>query len=122
MVETIMVRKDHYGFYYYCPKKSSSEKSQNCHPFISLIRHSGQNHAGHQEIRKCRERARDSVWWPGLSKQMEDMVTTCTTCCKQKRNHAEPMMPPTLPERPWQKISVDLFHHSGKEYIIAVDY
>ena len=50
------------------------------------------------------------------------MITTCTTCCKQKRNHAEPMMPPTLPERPWQRISVDLFHHSGKEYIIALDY
>ena len=41
---------------------------------------------------------------------------------RQKRNHAEPMMPTTLPERPWQKIRVDLFHHNGKEYIIAVDY
>ena len=79
-------------------------------------------HAGHQGIRKCRERALDSVWWPGLSRQIKDMVTTCTTCSKQKRNHAEPMMPTTLPERPWQKIGVDLFHHSGKEYIIAVDY
>ena len=79
-------------------------------------------HAGHQGIRKCRERARDSVWWPGLSKHIEDTVTICTTCSKQKRNHAEPMMPTTLPERPWQKIGVDLFHHSGKEYIIAVDY
>ena len=31
-------------------------------------------------------------------------------------------MPTTPPERPWQKIRVELFHHSGKEYIIAVDY
>ena len=31
------------------------------------------------------------------------------------------MMPTTLPERPWQKIGVDLFHHSGKECIITVD-
>ena len=54
-------------------------------------------HAGHQGIRKYRERARESVWWPGLSTQIEDMVTTCTTSCKQRRNHAEPMMPTTLP-------------------------
>ena len=79
-------------------------------------------HSGHQEIRKCRAGARNSVWWPGLSKKIEDTVTTCTTCCKQKRNHAEPMMPTTLTERPWQKIGVDLFHHGGKENIIADDY
>ena len=79
-------------------------------------------HVGHQGICKSRERARDSVCWPGVSKQIEDMVTTCTTCSKQKRNHAEPMMPTTLPEPPWQKIGVDLFHHSGKEYIVTVDY
>ena len=41
-------------------------------------------HAGHQGIRKCRERARDSVWWLGLSKQIEDVVTTYTTCCDRK--------------------------------------
>ena len=41
-------------------------------------------HAGHQGSRKFRERVRDSVWWPGLRKQIEDMVTKCTTCRKQK--------------------------------------
>ena len=45
-------------------------------------------HAGHQGIRKCRERARESVWWPGLSKQIEDMVTTCPTYCNHRQNHA----------------------------------
>ena len=32
-------------------------------------------HAGHEGSRKFRERVRDSVWWPGLRKQIEDMVT-----------------------------------------------
>ena len=79
-------------------------------------------HAGHQGIRKCRERARESVWWPRLSKQIKDMITTCPTCCKHRQNHAEPMIASPLPERPWQKIATDLFHHNGKDYIIAVDY
>ena len=79
-------------------------------------------HSGHQGIRKCRERAKDSVWWPGLSKQIEDMVTTCTICCKERKNRAEPMIESNFPERPWQKVASDLFHWRGTEYIIAVDY
>jgi hypothetical protein len=45
-----------------------------------VIPHSLQNeilnrvHDGHQGIVKCRERARSSVWWLGLSSQLEDVV------------------------------------------------
>ena len=50
------------------------------------------------------------------------MVTTCPTCCKYRQNQAEPMIASPLPGRPWRKVSTDLFHHNGKDYIIAVDY
>ena len=31
-------------------------------------------HEGHQGVRKCGNRARQVVWWPGLSRQIEDLV------------------------------------------------
>ena len=40
----------------------------------------GKLHEGHQGIFKCRERARNSVWWPRLSRQLEDVVKSCSEC------------------------------------------
>ncbi len=30
----------------------------------------------HQGIEKCRRKARVSVWWPGVAKQLEELVTS----------------------------------------------
>ena len=79
-------------------------------------------HTGHQGIQKCRERAKSGVWWPGLSKQIEDLVRECSTCIKTKVNRVEPMIPSKLPERPWQKVATDLFDWKGQEFVLVVDY
>ena len=68
----------------------------------------GKIHEGHQGITKCRERAKQSVWWPGLSKQIEDLV--------------EKMIPSDVPERPWQTVGSDLFELNGSNYLLVVDY
>ena len=79
-------------------------------------------HTGHQGIQKGRERAKSGVWWPNLSKQIEDLVRECPTCIKTKTNRAEPMIPSQLPERPFQKVGTDLFEWKGQEFVLVVDY
>ena len=39
-------------------------------------------HSGHQGITKCRELARKSAWWPGLSKQLKNLIQKCEKCLK----------------------------------------
>ena len=39
-------------------------------------------HTGHLGITKCRSRICTSVCWPGVSKQIVDLVTQCVTCAK----------------------------------------
>jgi hypothetical protein len=60
-------------------------------------------HAGHLGIEKCRQRAIRSVWWPGLSAQVEQMVKNCRICAREQNDQAEPLQPTPLPDRPWQK-------------------
>ncbi|XP_033106584.1 uncharacterized protein K02A2.6-like [Anneissia japonica] len=79
----------------------------------------------HQEnlgITKCRNRARISVWWPGLSSAIEEMIKNCRTCAVHRPENIEPLIPSALPSRPWEKLGIDLFHFKNKEYHIVVDY
>ena len=48
-----------------------------------------------------------SVWWPGISHKVENMVTQCLTCTRDLVLQKEPMIPAELPEYPWQKIGID---------------
>ena len=79
-------------------------------------------HTGHQGISKCREQARQSVWWPGLSRQLEELVKNCSTCRKFTTQRSETLIPTALPELPWQRVRTDLFELKGHTYLLIVDY
>ena len=79
-------------------------------------------HEGNQGIAKCRRRIKDSVWWPGLSKQVEDRVTSCRKCIEHRKPNRQPMIPTAVPERPWLVLGTDLFSLKGRTYLLVVDY
>ena len=80
-------------------------------------------HQGHLGINKCRERAGQAVWWPGIGKEIEATVSSCKICLSKRPSHrAEPLINTPLPERPFQKVAADLFEFEKKEYLIFVDY
>ena len=45
-------------------------------------------HEGHQGVELCRMRARASVWWPGVNKQVAEMVQNCSQCAKVARQRS----------------------------------
>ena len=79
-------------------------------------------HQGHQGIDRCRQRAKISVWWPGLSTQIEDWLKKCHHCAKLSKPRKEPLIPSALPVHPWQKVGTDLFVLKGTTYVVIVDY
>ncbi|MCG8076812.1 MAG: DDE-type integrase/transposase/recombinase, partial [Candidatus Thiodiazotropha taylori] len=80
-------------------------------------------HTGHLGVSKTLERAKDNLFWPGMSKDITKHVLQCATCLKHRDSNAkEPLIPHEFPDRPYQKIGVDLFHYDGKEHLLTVDY
>ena len=79
-------------------------------------------HSGHLGITKCRERARHSVWWPGLGRELENLIRKCPVCCKYQLQHAEPLCPSRFPAYPWQKVGADLFQWKQATYLLVIDY
>jgi len=63
-----------------------------------------------------------SVWWPGVSKQITDLVKRCPECTHDATPNKEPLMPTSLPDHPWQKVGSDLFTLKGVNYLLVVDY
>ena len=73
-------------------------------------------HGAHQGIVKCKERARDAVWWPGINTDIEKLVNSCDICAKSQNDHAETMISGDFPSRPWKKLGSDLFYFNGQNY------
>ena len=63
-----------------------------------------------------------SVWWPGLSHELENLVKQCPTCARDFTPRRQPMIPTELPDYPWQKVGTEMFHFKGAIYLLVVDY
>ena len=81
-----------------------------------------QIHAGHQGIKKCRERCQQTVWWAGLSRQLEELISNRTTCSKVRYQHSEPLILSPFPKMPREKVGTDLFEWKNSSYLLVVDY
>ena len=69
-------------------------------------------HLGHLGILKCRERAHLSMWWPGMSKQIQEIIQNCDICNKNNPQRSEPLITFLLPELPWQKFLLVIDYYS----------
>ena len=78
-------------------------------------------HEGHLGITKCRMCAKQSMWWPGLLAQIKQ-IKMCQTCCKLQSPRAQPLIPSSLSDLPWQKVAVDLHELNNTAYFLMVNY
>ena len=80
-------------------------------------------HSSHIGIQGCLRRARETLYWPGMIKKVEDYIAKCSTCNTYQSEQAkEPMISHHIPTRPWEKVGMDLFELNNRDFLITVDY
>ena len=80
-------------------------------------------HTGYQGETKFLLLARESVFWPGITNDIKQLVKDCDICNKfQPEQPKLPLMQPDLPIRPWEKLGIDIFEFKGLTYLMIVDY
>ena len=80
-------------------------------------------HTSHPGIVKMKSLARTHVCWPGIDREIEDLVRGCPSC--QSLGNKPPVMtlhPWNWPTRPWQRVHVDFAGpFFGRMFLIVVD-
>ena len=85
-----------------------------------------QVHEGHFGMDKCKIRMSNCCYWPGVNRQIEEMIRNCPTCLQfapaKPKIKKKDMLHHEIPDTPWCKLATDIFHFQGANYLIIVDY
>ncbi|XP_061178378.1 uncharacterized protein K02A2.6-like [Saccostrea echinata] len=80
-------------------------------------------HSSHIGVEGSLRRARENLFWLGMTKDVKDFVTKCDTCRSfDGKQRKETLVSHDVPTRPWAKVASDLFSYNSKEYLVTVDY
>ena len=80
-------------------------------------------HLGHYAVNKMQLRALETVYWPGINKDILKQYQSCKTCIKySKSQRSEPLQSHPTPELPWDTVATDLFKTKNSNYLLLVDY
>ena len=89
----------------------------NCIPYVLE-----ELHKSHQGIEKSKRRARETVYWIGFSRDIEESVKGCDRCAEFRPSHApEPLIQDYQPVRPWEVATADFFQAGKHKYLAYAD-
>ena len=79
-------------------------------------------HEGHLGESHTKSFARMYVWWPGIDREISEMVRQCSTCQQYRRQApVTPLSPWAWPKKPWDRVHIDHCQFDGHVMLVVVD-
>ena len=79
-------------------------------------------HASHQGKEKTKSRARQVVFWPNMSNDIENVTKACQPCQRELPSLPKETLRTHEPSnRPFQHLCADFCQHAGQYFLVTVD-
>ena len=78
-------------------------------------------HEGHQSKERCLLWARNTIFWPKMTYEVQELIERCIIC--QEHGKSQPIIGTTqeLLPFPWQTLATDIFYWKRMDFLIVVD-
>ena len=78
-------------------------------------------HEGHQGKERCLPKARNTVFWPKMTYDIQQLIEKCIIC--QEHGKSQPIIGTTqeLPPFPWHTLVTDMFYWKRMDFLIVAD-
>lgn len=68
-------------------------------------------------------RAREAVFWPGITSDLLQTAQSCEVCQTFSRSQErETLLPHEVPQGPWEKLGIDFLKFRSTTYLLIADY
>ena len=82
-----------------------------------------QLHYAHQGAEKCKLRAKGTLFWANINRDIDELVKTCSPCQRhQKLNAKEPLLPHDVPPKAWHTLAYDISFWNQTDNLLVADY
>ena len=78
-------------------------------------------HEGHQGKERCPLRARNIVFWPEMTYDIQQLIEKCMICQEYGKSQLLIETTQELPPFPWHTLATDLFYWKRMDFLIVAD-
>ena len=78
-------------------------------------------HEGHQGKERCLLRARNTVFWPKITYDIQELIERCIICQEHGKFQSIIGTTQELPPFPWHTLATDIFYWKRMDFLIVAD-
>ena len=78
-------------------------------------------HEGHQGKERCLLQARNTVFWPKIMYDIQELIERCIICQEHGKSQSIIGTTQELPPFPWHTLATDIFYWKRMDFLIVTD-